>query len=117
MHASSLPQAFVRVVSQEQGKKGKGQDKGRGKGATGGEGGGGAQEEETVEETFWASSPLFMTRKGIKDRNPVTTNLNPFWALARSLETAEVNMRMQPFIVKLEPPKKYSPTLSSGRRP
>ena len=92
MHASSLPQAFVRVVSQEQGKK-------RGKGEE-------TWQEEAIQETFFANSPLFMTRKGIKDRNPVTTNLNPFWALARSLETAEVNMRMQPFIVKLEPPKK-----------
>ena len=93
MDSASIERAYARVVTVERKPSGRSGKR--------------MQEEAApaLEETCFMVSPLFLTRKCIKDRAPVTTNMSPFWAIPRSVAAKDVNMKIEPYTFSALPPK------------
>ena len=100
MDASSIPRAYLRVVSVETKAK-----RGAKAEASG--------DWPPMKDTFYANSPLFKTRKSLKERNPNTANMSPFWAVGTSASRKDVNMKLEPFGFAANPAKIIAASMPS----
>ena len=92
MDIMSIPRAMVRAIPQEQKGKGKGKQ--------------GTNNQTFFAHSFFAISPLFMTKKTLKDKKePVTFDLSPFWAIPREPTSKNINMEIQTWVIAVHPPK------------